>query len=185
MIRMIPALIFITLAVLLFAALMGQPQQQGTQAGFRGPLTDQPLPSLPLKDAESGETPLKSADLAGRVTVINFLASWCTPCEQEMGELMALKKDLPDADFLGVAWNDSPATITPWLKKNGNPFDKLRYDPGGRAAIALGVRGIPETFILDHHGVVRYQVAGSLTEAMRHDLTPLIKQLEHEAKDAR
>lgn len=183
MMRMIPAVIFVSVATLLFVALIMQPAQKAA-GDFSGARTGEVIPKLPLKDAASMDAPLNAEQMRGKVTVINFLASWCGPCALEMKELVALKEDT-GVHFIGVAWNDAPIVIDPWLKKHGNPFDTLRYDPGGRGAIALGLRGIPETFVIDHRGVVRYQIAGALAENTRQQLTPLIRQLQEEADDAR
>lgn len=175
MIRMVPALVFAAVATLLCVALLLAPKPDS----FNGPMSDQNLPKLPLQTAKQEDAAIST----GKVTVINFLASWCAPCAAEMGELQTLKTALPNVQFAGIAWNDSPGNMGPWLKKHGNPFDTLVYDPKGRAAIAMGLRGIPETFVVDAQGVVRYQVAGALTESSRSKLLPLIAQLE--AEDAR
>lgn len=182
MIRVIPMLLFTAIAILLFVALIGNPENSTQKAS--GPLLDQPLQTLPLVNAESMPAELKPEP--GRVMLLNFLASWCTPCAAEMGELVALKNDAKDALFVGIAWNDAPITIGPWLEKHGDPFDVVRYDPGGRAAIALGLRGIPETYIVDAEGIIRYQLSGPLTQSVReNEVKPLLRQLLKEAKDAR
>lgn len=173
MIRMVPGLMFITLAALLFVALVMQPAKNDS---FSGALTDQMLPPLSVITATQEEAALPK----GKVMVINFLASWCGPCAVEMGELVAMKNALPGVTFVGIAWNDSPSNIAPWLKKYGNPFDDVFYDPKGRAAIAMGMRGVPETFIIDADGVVRYQLAGAMNDGMRAKLTPLVQSLLEE-----
>ena len=184
MIRLVPILIFSVLAVMLLAALMQQ--KPGNAPRAQGPLIGQPMLSLPLSDANSMDAAISTKQLEGKITLINFLASWCAPCEAEMDELMALKKAQKDIQFVGVAWNDAPAKIQPWLKKHGNPFDLMRYDPGGRAAISLGLRGIPETFIIDGKGVVRYQLSGPLTATIRaNEVNPLLDELRAEAAHAR
>lgn len=182
MIRVIPILVFTMVAVLLFIALIDRPGNGVEKAS--GQLVDQPLQTLPVVNAESMDAPLKTQP--GEVMLINFLASWCTPCAAEMGELVALKNDADEVEFVGIAWNDAPTTIGPWLAKHGNPFDIVRYDPGGRAAIALGLRGIPETYVIDAKGIIRYQLSGPLTAAVReNEVKPLLEQLVQEAKDAR
>lgn len=183
MIRVIPIMLFALVAALLLGALLDRPPTGGLTKA-EGPLIDQPMPTLPLVDAENRSAPFTPE--AGTVTVVNFLASWCSPCAAEMGELVALKADAEDVHFVGVAWNDAPITIAPWLKEHGDPFDAMRYDPGGRGAIALGMRGIPETYIIDATGIIRYQLRGPLTAAVRErEVAPLLNQLLAEAADAR
>lgn len=184
MIRLFPILMFSVLAAVLLFGLMRQDQPDRPVQGSSA-LLDQTLPVLSLVDEKSAPASFDPVE-AYQVTVINFLASWCAPCAAEMGELVALKKAQPDVQFLGVVWNDSPARMAPWLKEHGNPFDLLRYDANGRAAINLGLRGIPETFIIDHHGVVRYQLRGILSEQARtQEVMPLLAKLQKEAADAR
>lgn len=181
MIRLLPIAVFTLLALALFAGLMQQKPDEPAKSG--GALMGQTMPYLKLVDRNSTEASFDHEAQAGKVLLINFLASWCAPCEAEMGELVALKKNAPGVQFLGIAWNDGPAKIDPWLKEHGNPFDLMRFDVRGRAAMSLGMRGIPETFIIDSKGVVRYQLSGPLTERLRtQEVEPLLEQLQREAK---
>jgi cytochrome c biogenesis protein CcmG/thiol:disulfide interchange protein DsbE len=107
--------------------------------------------------------------LADHVTVVNFFASWCTPCAAEMPELMALKKQFPMVKFQGIAWNDKPETLKKWLATHGNPFTHVWLDKKGDATIDLGIKGIPETFIIDKTGTIRYHLTGPLTEDLRNN----------------
>ena len=176
MIRMVPGLMFMFLCGVLLLVLMRMEKPAVTPDN---PLVGVAMPSLPLIDAKSADAALGAADYKGKVTVINFFASWCNPCAMEMGELVKLHQENPKVRFIGVAWNDGPAAIAPWLAKHGDPFGEVRYDDSGRAAMSLGLRGIPETFIVDAHGIVRCIVPGTVTPDMRtQKLTPLLKQLE-------
>jgi cytochrome c biogenesis protein CcmG, thiol:disulfide interchange protein DsbE len=156
--RFVPVVGFLVLVVLLTLMLVARPDA-GKQA-------DKPLPVLTLKTLD-GKAQWDQGVLAGKVTVINFFASWCTPCIAEMPELMALKKQFPQAQFYGVVWNDDPKTMAGWLKKYSNPFDQVWFDGKGESTIALGIKGIPETLIIDGEGVVRYRQAGPITKALR------------------
>lgn len=147
--------------------------------------SDKPFPALTLS-ALDGKTKWDQQALNGHVTVFNFFASWCTPCEAEMPELAALNKQFPEIQLHGVAWNDDPRTLRVWLAKNKNPFRSVWLDPNGDATIALGIKGIPETIVVDAAGVVRYRLAGPITKALREQtIDPLVHQLLEEAGHAR
>ena len=177
--RIAPFAIFMSLALLLAVMLLHQaaPVEIGSSS-------DAPLPTLHLAGMDA-KTIWKQDDLHGRVTVLNVFASWCAPCAEEMPELAALKKQFPGIHLQGIAWNDTPATIRAWLAKHGNPFEAQWLDKTGDATIALGIKGIPETFIIDQQGVVRYRLAGPLTEGLRNgEVGALLNQLLHEAPHA-
>ncbi|MES2985021.1 MAG: redoxin domain-containing protein [Pseudomonadota bacterium] len=155
--RLAPVLIFIVLAALLGIALTRQSEPVAP-----GAATDKPFPSFALT-ALDGTTQWSSDALKGQVTVINVFASWCAPCAEEMPQFAALKKQFPTVRFEGIAWNDDPATLKKWLATNGNPFGTVWLDPKGDATIALGIKGIPETFVVDGQGTLRYRLPGVLT----------------------
>ncbi len=167
--RFIPIFIFV-LFVALLAALLLRPKDEEHQAS-------QPLPTLTLTPFAKGAAWNQDA-LKGRVTLINFFASWCTPCEAEMHEFVALRKQFPPLNMVGVAWNDDEKTLGGWLKKHGNPFHGVWVDMKGENTIALGIKGIPETLIIDGAGRVRYRLAGPVTEALlENEINPLLTQL--------
>lgn len=146
-------------------------------------LTAYPLPTLALKPYAS-KTEWNQSKLQGRVTLLNFFASWCRPCATEMPDLAALKKQYPDLHIEGVAWNDEPLALETFLKKHGNPFRAVWIDPKGDATITLGIRGIPESILVDAKGQVRFVLHGPLNPRVRPTLDALIPQLLAEANDA-
>jgi len=152
------------------------------RGGQNGP-TNTPLPAMTVR-ALNGTELWNAQSLQGRVTLINFFASWCNPCAAEMPELGALKKQFPKLNMQGIAWNDSPKTLNGWLIEHHNPFDKTWLDETGDATIALGIRGIPETLIVDKKGMVRYRLSGGLTPALRASavdalITSLLNEPDH------
>ncbi len=171
MTRIAPFAIFISFVFLIISLLlqMSVPKNAAPE--------NKPFPAITIQTLD-GKAPWKPESLKSRVTVLNFFASWCQPCAEEMPELVALKKQFPGIHLQGVAWNDKPLTLKNFLLNNRNPFEQVWLDTNGDATMALGIRGIPETFIIDSSGIVRYRLEGPLTEQMRQgDVGALIQQL--------
>ena len=139
-------------------------------------LIDKPVPALDLPPIEGVADGFNSADLKGKVTVLNVWASWCIPCRAEHPQLMDLKKD--GVAVYGINYKDKPKDAKAFLNELGNPFVRIGADPHGRASIDLGVYGYPETFLIDAEGRIRYKHVGAITV---HDLAekirPLIKEI--------
>ncbi len=119
-----------------------------------------------------------AADVAGlkRPLLINFFASWCVPCVIEAPELMQLSKEgLP---IWGIAYKDTPTAAGGFLARHGDPYARIAEDVPGRVAIDWGVYGVPESYLLDRAGVVRWRMAGPITPEIADDqLRPLLKGL--------
>lgn len=129
-------------------------------------LIGQEAPSVPATTLP-GATPLTDADLrSGKVTLVNFWASWCPPCRAEHPTLTALAAE--GIPVMGIDLKDPEPAAQRFLAEHGNPFARLATDPQGRAAIDWGVTAPPETFILDAEGRVLYRHAGPL---IREDYT--------------
>ncbi len=174
--RALPFISFLILSLGLAAMLM-----QKNIVRDAGAPSNEAMPAITVAMLDGGKKWDASA-LKGHVTVINFFASWCTPCAAEMPELDALRKQFPALRIEGIAWNDDPKTLKKWLVKNGNPFRTTWLDRDGSATIALGIKGIPETFIVDGSGVIRFRLSGPLTAKMREgEFGALITQLLAEA----
>jgi cytochrome c biogenesis protein CcmG/thiol:disulfide interchange protein DsbE len=113
-------------------------------------------------------------EAAGRPVLVNFFASWCIPCVEEASVLMALKaQGLP---VYGIAYKDKLDATADFLARNGDPYTRIGLDQPGRTAIDFGVYGVPETYLVDAGGIVRWRWAGALTEdVVRDTLTPMLK----------
>jgi cytochrome c biogenesis protein CcmG/thiol:disulfide interchange protein DsbE len=111
-----------------------------------------------------------------RPLLINFFASWCVPCVIEHPELMALAKDgLP---IWGIAYKDTQTAAATFITRHGDPYARLAEDKPGRVAIDWGVYGVPESYLLDKDGVVRWRMAGPITPDIANEqLRPLLKAL--------
>ena len=110
----------------------------------------------------------------GRPLLVNFFASWCLPCLEEAGTLAALAKTgLP---IWGITYKDTAAATRRFLVRTGNPYARIAVDQLGRVAIDWGVYGVPETYLIDAGGIVRWRYAGPLTaEVIAQDLNPLLQ----------
>ncbi len=120
-----------------------------------------PAPNLEVADAATGRT-LSSSDFKGRVLFINFWATWCQPCREEMPSIEGLFKHFMDnKDFvmLTVLFRDDPQTGINYLRQNRFNFP-LMLDMGGQAARAYGLTGVPETYIVDKKGILREKIIG-------------------------
>jgi cytochrome c biogenesis protein CcmG, thiol:disulfide interchange protein DsbE len=132
--------------------------------------------SLPPLEG-SGLPALSAADLRDlpRPVLVNFWASWCVPCIIEHPQLMRLQRE--GVTVLGVNYKDRPADAQAFLARHGNPFARLGCDEPGRVAIDWGVYGVPETYLLDRDGIIRWRWPGPITpEVLRDDLTPLLRR---------
>lgn len=145
--------------------------------GVPSVLIGKPLPGFTLPGQPPGEG-FSSADViaTGRPTLINFFASWCIPCVQEAPVLMALKQQ--GTPIWGVAYKDKTAATAQFLKQNGDPYTRIARDEPGNVAIDFGLYGVPETYLVDRAGIVRWRWAGGLSEdVVRQSLAPLLQSL--------
>lgn len=134
------------------------------------------LPGQPLDGAEARGFSGAELQALGRPVLVNFFASWCVPCVVEHPQLMALARGgLP---VWGVAYKDKPEAAAAFLARRGNPFARVARDAAGQVALEWGVYGVPESYLLDARGVVRWRYAGALTpEVVDEQLRPLLRAM--------
>src|SRR5712692_261470 len=168
---LIPISLFIILAILLVRGLSLDPHK------IPSPLVGKPLPAFRLPALENPKNIITNEDLRNRVVVINVWASWCVTCKQEHSVLMELARRRL-APIIGLNYKDTRTDAIAVLKNEGNPYEASLMDSDGRTGIDWGVCGVPETFILDKNGVIRYKHIGAVTpENLEQKLLPLIKNL--------
>ena len=120
-----------------------------------------PLPQFALPAASADRPGLARADLAdGKVHLLNIFASWCVPCAVEAPQLEALRAR--GIDVVGVAIRDHPADLQQFFARNGNPFSRIGADDISAIQFAMGSSGVPESFVIDGGGVIRYQHIGDI-----------------------
>ena len=160
------------LVLLLFVAIVAWRLITPDDTKIRSRMTGQPVPAFALEPATAGIPGLASKDLAtGEPRLVNVFASWCVPCIAEAPLLMELKRQGVPID--AVAVRDRPSDVAEFLGRHGNPFQRIGADPESRVQIALGSSGVPETFVVDGRGVIRYQHMGPIEAG---DLPALLRE---------
>ncbi len=143
-------------------------------------LLDKAVPEFALPGVPGLATPgLASADLkGGGAVLLNVFASWCVPCRAEHPVLSDLVESR-GVTLYGIDYKDKAADAVAWLEELGNPYAAVGHDLTGRAGIEWGITGVPETFVIDGEGVIRFRHAGPLTpELVEEQLLPVLEQLE-------
>ncbi len=141
-------------------------------------LIDQPVPEFALEPIKGRDRGFSSTDLLGQVTLVNIFGSWCAACRIEHPFLMKLSRE-KQIPIYGINWREKTPDAGPrWLARFGDPYVLIGADPKSRAAIAFGVTGAPESFIVDKKGVIRYKHIGPIgTDAWKDTLMPIIEEL--------
>jgi cytochrome c biogenesis protein CcmG/thiol:disulfide interchange protein DsbE len=142
------------------------------------PLIGKPAPAFELPILQQPDKRFVPADMRGKVWLLNVWASWCVSCRDEHPVLVELSKRgvMP---ILGLNYKDKGEEATAWLKQFGNPYELSVVDADGRIGIDYGVYGVPETYLIDAEGVIRYKQIGPLTLAILEEkVLPLAKALK-------
>lgn len=140
--------------------------QQGPPGFLPSQLVGKSAPEFTLPPLDAEAQAFTRAELSqGRPTVINFFASWCTPCRVEHPTLQAMAAR-GDITLYGIDYKDNPEKARAFLNELGNPFGRINEDRDGRAAIDFGVTGVPETFVLDGNGMIKAHYAGPLNDTV-------------------
>lgn len=187
---LIPLAVFFSLVVFLAIGLQRDPRE------IPSPLIGQPAPSFALPTLESDQ-PFGPAQMRGQVWLLNVWATWCVSCREEHPVLVAFsqKHQVP---IVGLSYKEiqpqDPAAKLEgpqkmqlarersqlWLKRHGNPYATSVMDLDGRVGIQYGVYGVPETYVIDKQGVIRYKRVGVVTPALLADkILPLVQELHH------
>lgn len=141
-------------------------------------LIDRAVPAFALPALAGADAPaLTSEGLRGRVSLVNVFASWCVPCRAEHPLLMRLAREGRVAVY-GIAYKDRAADAAGFLRSLGNPYAAIGHDESGRVGIEWGVYGVPETFLVDAAGRIRYRHVGALTpEILNRTILPMVARV--------
>ncbi|WP_397416406.1 DsbE family thiol:disulfide interchange protein [Phenylobacterium sp.] len=171
-----PVAAFVVLLLVFFVGLERDPRS--LPSAFIG----KPAPAFAVGPVRPGDVGLSNADLkTGEPMLLNVFASWCGPCRVEMPVFLRLRSE--GVAIHGLAWKEKrPGDSARWLAEFGDPYIRAGEDPTGRAGIELGVAGVPETFVIDKQGRIRYRHVGALTpDDWDRKVGPLMEQLKRES----
>ena len=168
---LIPLALFIVLAAFLARGLKLDPRE------VPSPLIGKPAPAFAVPRLDDTTKTMRREDLLGKVWVLNVWASWCAPCREEHPHWVAFARNKP-ATMIGLNYKDARNDALGWLARFGNPYDASLADNDGRVGIDFGVYGVPETFVVDKAGVIRFKHVGPVTPAViEKRIVPLLKEL--------
>jgi cytochrome c biogenesis protein CcmG, thiol:disulfide interchange protein DsbE len=144
------------------------------------PLVGKAAPEFSLPQLHDPGKVISSNDLKGKVWLLNFWASWCGGCKDEHPVLIHLAQS-GVVPIYGMDYKDQRNEALAWLKEWGNPYSVVAVDEPGRVGINYGVYGVPETYVIDKQGVIRYKQIGPLREdILEKKILPLVRELQNQ-----
>ena len=169
---LIPLGIFVVLVIFLGRGLSLDPKE------IPSPLIDKPAPVFSLSQLDKPAQMIGTEQLRGQVWILNVWASWCVACRDEHPVLVEFSKT-GAVPIYGLNYKDKREPALNWLQQLGNPYTASIFDESGRVGIDFGVYGVPETFVIDKLGVIRYKKTGPVTqETIQSTILPLVKKLQ-------
>ena len=168
---LLPLGIFVALVLLLGVGLSLNPRE------VPSPLIGKPAPAFQLPQLHQPEQTFAPGELKGKVWILNVWASWCAACRDEHPVLTDLARS-GLAPVFGLNYKDKRDEALAWLKRYGDPYQASVFDADGRVGIDYGVYGVPETYVIDKLGVIRYKRIGPVTpEIVQKKIAPLVAEL--------
>ncbi|MEN9473163.1 MAG: hypothetical protein RLZZ495_1252 [Pseudomonadota bacterium] len=169
---LIPLLAFGVLVVFLAMGLGLNPRD------VPSPLINKPAPAFKVPQLENPETHFSPEEMKGKVWILNVWASWCVSCREEHPVLMELAR-ANIVPVVGLDYKDQRKDGLNLLKRSGNPYSVVAFDADGRVGIDYGVYGVPESYLIDKQGMIRYKHTGPISmEALQKTILPLVQELK-------
>jgi cytochrome c biogenesis protein CcmG/thiol:disulfide interchange protein DsbE len=169
---LLPLAVFLIIVAFLWVGLYRDPRE------VPSPLVVKPAPAFTLAQLHEPGKKLSTDDMKGQVWLLNVWASWCVSCRVEHPLLVELAR-ANVVPVIGLNYKDRNELGKQWLAQNGDPYKISVVDADGRVGIDWGVYGVPETFVIDKNGMIRYKQIGPITtEALEQKILPLIRQLQ-------
>jgi cytochrome c biogenesis protein CcmG/thiol:disulfide interchange protein DsbE len=168
---LLPLGAFIVLVALLAVGLNLNPRE------VPSPLIGKPAPDFTVPQLHDADKTFSPQEMRSKVWLLNVWASWCVSCRDEHPLLVELAKT-GIVPIVGLDYKDKREDGQRWLARFGNPYQITAYDADGRVGIDYGVYGVPETYLIDKAGVIRYKQIGPITpEALEKKILPLVQEL--------
>lgn len=170
---LLPLALFFVLVAFLAVGLKLDPREVAS------PLIDKPAPQFNLPRLDDPQKTFSPKEMLGQVWLFNVWASWCETCREEHRVLLDLARS-GVVPLYGMDYKDTRAEATQWLKDGGgDPYRAVVMDIPGRVGIDYGVYGVPETYLIDKTGIIRYKQIGAITErALQDKILPMVKELQ-------
>lgn len=168
----LPFIVFMIMAIFMYIGLGLDPHE------VPSPLIGKAAPAFTLPQLDEPAKQFSPQDMKGKVWLFNVWASWCTACESEHAVLLDLSRQnlVP---IYGMDYKDRREDGEAWLRERGNPYALVVSDAEGRVGIDYGVYGVPETYVIDKQGIIRYKQIGPVTpQNLGEKILPLIKELQ-------
>jgi DsbE subfamily thiol:disulfide oxidoreductase len=134
------------------------------------------LPNFEIISLFDDSEKISNVDINNRQVLINFFASWCAPCKDELPLFFSLKNNYPNMMIVGIVYKDKKSDALKFLEKEGNPYNFVGLDGNGDIGLDFRVFGLPETFLLNNEGKIIYKHLGPLTKKIvRNEISPLLQ----------
>lgn len=168
----LPLVIFLVLAGFLFVGLGLNPHE------VPSPLVGKPASAFTLPQLHDTNKQFSSEEMKGKVWLLNVWASWCVSCREEHPVLMELSRQ-HIVPIYGLNYKDKKTDGEMWLSRGGDPYVLSAMDSEGRIGIDYGVYGVPETYVIDKQGIIRYKQIGPVNpQNLSEKILPLVKELQ-------
>jgi len=171
----LPFIVFIALAGFLYVGLHLDPHE------VPSPLINKPAPAFNLPQLHDPSKSFSPEQMKGKVWLLNVWASWCVSCKEEHPVLVQLSRQ-NIVPIYGLDYKDKPADAEMTLQGGGDPYTVTASDTDGRIGIDYGVYGVPETYVIDKQGIIRYKQIGPVTpQSLTETILPLVAKLEKQS----
>ncbi|MBU3578303.1 DsbE family thiol:disulfide interchange protein [Polynucleobacter sp. UK-Kesae-W10] len=169
---LIPLLLFVVLVIFLAVGLNRDPHE------VPSPLINKPAPAFDIPQLAQANKTFSPESMKGQVWILNVWASWCVACREEHPVLVELAHS-QQAPVIGLDYKDKREDALAMLAKQGNPYVLSAFDANGRVGIDYGVYGVPETYVIDRAGIIRFKHIGPITPAVLNEkIYPLLSELK-------